>query len=268
MADEPRAAPSQQPGGETPHGEIPDLEPPHRESLYCADVTVTVEGPRGPVTVLEGVDCEFTARRTAVVGLNGSGKSTLLRLFNGLVTPSSGVVRTGNVDPAAFPRHARSLVGFVFTDPASQILMPTPLEDIELSLRRGVRDRAERTEQAMAWLRRLGLEDRAHHSVFDLSGGERQLVALAAVLAVEPRVLVLDEPTTLLDLRNRLRLRQLLDGLPQQQLLSTHDLDLAASADHVAVVHEARLIDQGPPERMLHLYRRWCENGFPGETAA
>ncbi|MDN5632338.1 MAG: hypothetical protein L0G40_10760, partial [Kocuria sp.] len=65
MADEPRAAPSQQPGGETPHGEIPDGEMPdsessHRESLYCADVTVTGEGPRGPVTVLEGVDCEFT----------------------------------------------------------------------------------------------------------------------------------------------------------------------------------------------------------------
>ena len=172
------------------------------------------------------------------------------------------------MDPVAFPRHARSLVGFVFTDPSSQILMPTPLEDIELSLRRSVRDRAERTEQAMTWLRRLGLEDRAHHSVFDLSGGERQLVALAAVLAVDPRVLVLDEPTTLLDLRNRLRLRELLDGLPQQQLLSTHDLDLATSADHVAVVHETRLIDQGPPERMLPLYRHWCETGFPGETAA
>ncbi|MCT1881279.1 energy-coupling factor ABC transporter ATP-binding protein [Kocuria rhizophila] len=237
------------------------------ESLSCADVTVTMEGPHGPVTVLDRVTCEFTARRTAVIGLNGSGKSTLLRLFNALVTPSSGAVRTHGVDPVASPKDARSRVGFVFTDPASQILMPTPVEDIELSLRRRVRDRTEREEQAVQWLRRVGLADRAHHSVFDLSGGERQLVALAAVLAVDPRVLVLDEPTTLLDLRNRLRLRELLDGLPQQQLISTHDLELASTAQHVAVVHGAGIIAQGPPEEVIPRYRAWCETGFPGEAA-
>nr|WP_233542659.1 energy-coupling factor ABC transporter ATP-binding protein [Kocuria tytonis] len=237
------------------------------ESLYCADVTVAVAGPLGPVTVLDRVSCEFTAPRTAVIGLNGSGKSTLLRLFNALVTPVSGVVRTGSVDPVAFPRDARARVGFVFTDPASQILMPTPLEDIELSLRGRIRDRAQRTERAMGWLRRLGLQERAHHSVFDLSGGERQLVALAAVLAVEPTVLVLDEPTTLLDLRNRLRLRELLDALPQQQLISTHDLDLAATAQHVAVVHESRIIAQGPPEDVIPRYRDWCAHGFPEQHA-
>lgn len=183
------------------------------------------------------------------------------------MTPSSGAVRTHGVDPVASPKDARSRVGFVFTDPASQILMPTPVEDIELSLRRRVRDRTERTEHAVQWLRRMGLSDRAHHSVFDLSGGERQLVALAAVLAVDPRVLVLDEPTTLLDLRNRLRLRELLDGLPQQQLISTHDLELAATAQHVAVVHGAGIIAQGPPEEVIPRYRAWCETGFPGEAA-
>ena len=241
--------------------------PPGQDSsLTCDGVTVALEGPRGPVTVLDGITCAFTAPRTAVIGLNGSGKSTLLRLFNGLVPPAAGTVRTHGVDPAADPRAARSLVGFVFTDPASQILMPTPLEDIELSLRTRIRDRQLRTRTATGWLRRMGLQERAHHSVFDLSGGERQLVALAAVLAVEPSVLVLDEPTTLLDLRNRLRLRELLDGLPQQQLISTHDLELAATAQHVAVVHAARLIEQGPPERVIPRYRRWCEHGFPDEA--
>ena len=242
-----------------PHG--------HGASLACRGVTVTLEGPRGPVTVLDGVTCEFTTPRTAVIGLNGSGKSTLLRLFNGLVPPASGTVRTHGVDPATDPRAARSLVGFVFTDPASQILMPTPLEDIQLSLRRAVKDRQQRSEQALQWLRRMGLADRAHHSVFDLSGGERQLVAFAAVLAAEPRVLVLDEPTTLLDLRNRLRLRELLDSLPQQQLVSTHDLDLAATAQHVAVVHESRIVAQGPPEEMIPRYRAWCAHGFPDDAA-
>ena len=242
--------------------------PPGQESaLTCDGVTVTLEGPRGPVTVLDGISCAFTAPRTAVIGLNGSGKSTLLRLFNGLVPPSAGAVRTHGVDPVADPRTARSLVGFVFTDPASQILMPTPLEDIELSLRRAVPERRERAERALDWLRRMGLAERAHHSVFDLSGGERQLVALAAVLAVDPRVLVLDEPTTLLDLRNRLRLRELLDSLPQQQLISTHDLDLAATAQHLAVVHGARIIAQGPPEDVIPRYRHWCAHGFPDDAA-
>ena len=242
--------------------------PPGQDSsLTCDGVTVALEGPRGPVTVLDGITCAFTAPRTAVIGLNGSGKSTLLRLFNGLVPPAAGTVRTHGVDPAADPRAARSLVGFVFTDPASQILMPTPLEDIELSLRRAVPERRERAERALDWLRRMGLAERAHHSVFDLSGGERQLVALAAVLAVDPRVLVLDEPTTLLDLRNRLRLRELLDSLPQQQLISTHDLDLAATAQHLAVVHGARIIAQGPPEDVIPRYRHWCAHGFPDDAA-
>ena len=232
-------------------------------SLYCANVNLTVDSPAGPFTVLDRVSCEFTRPRTAVIGLNGSGKSTLLRLFNALVVPQSGVVRVNSIDPVAFPREAREAVGFVFTDPASQILMPTPIEDIELSLRRHVPDRHERTEKARDWLVRMGLEHRAHHSVFDLSGGERQLVALAAVLAAEPQVLILDEPTTLLDLRNQLKLIDMLDNLGQQQLISTHDLDLAATAQHVVVVHESRIIAQGPPVEMIPRYKTWCAHGFP-----
>lgn len=240
--------------------QVPEAAP---GALYCADVTVRVDSPAGPLTVLDRVSCEFTAPRTAVIGLNGSGKSTLLRLFNALVVPQSGVVRVNSIDPVAFPREARAAVGFVFTDPASQILMPTPIEDIELSLRRRVPDRHSRAEKAREWLIRMGLEHRAHHSVFDLSGGERQLVALAAVLAAEPQVLILDEPTTLLDLRNQLKLIDLLDNLGQQQLISTHDLDLAATAQHVAVVHGGRIIAEGPPARMIPQYRAWCASGFP-----
>lgn len=222
-----------------------------------------MDSPIGPLTVLDDVSCEFTAPRTAVIGLNGSGKSTLLRLFNALATPSSGTVRVNGIDPAAAPRRARAEVGFVFTDPAAQILMPTPLEDVELSLRRLVPDRHERTRRALEWLERMGMAHRAHHSVFDLSGGERQLVALAAVLSAGPRVLVLDEPTTLLDLRNRLRLTELLDSLGQQQVISTHDLDLAATAQHVAVVHRGRIAARGEPGETIARYRNWCARGFP-----
>lgn len=225
-----------------------------------------VDGQREDTAILRGVTTRLDGPRTAVVGLNGSGKSTLLRLLNGLVSPSNGTVSVHGIDVAASRKAARAAVGFVFTDPLAQLLMPTPLEDVELSLRDGYPDSAQRRRRAVELLTEAGLADRMHHSVHDLSGGQRQLTALTAVLAVEPSVLVLDEPTTLLDLRNRARLIDRLDRLPQQVVIATHDLGLAATADRILVVHEGRLVADGGPE-LLDRYHEWCVSGFPGEEA-
>ena len=153
------------------------------------------------------------------------------------------------------PRAARTKVGFVFTDPLSQLVMPTPAEDLELSLRRRIRDRGERRARALELLAEREIAHVADSSVYDISGGERQLVALASVLAVEPAILVLDEPTTLLDLRHRERLRQVLAGLQQQVLLATHDLDLALDADRVLVIDEGRIAFDGQPAAAVAFYR-------------
>ena len=190
-------------------------------------VRVQVDGRAGPKTLLEDVSLDLSEQRIGVIGANGSGKSTLLRLLNGLVAPSSGSVLVGGADTVRAVREVRRRVGFVFTDPLSQLVMPTGREDVELSLRRSVRNAAERRRQAEATLDRFGLLPLADQSIYELSGGERQLLALAAVLAVGPEVLVLDEPSTLLDLRNRELLRRTLAGLGQQVILSTHDLELA-----------------------------------------
>jgi biotin transport system ATP-binding protein len=99
-----------------------------------------------------------------------------------------------------------------------------------------------------------GLEHVAEQSIYDLSGGERQLVALTAVLAVEPAVLVADEPTTLLDLRNRLALRRVLADLDQQVVLATHDLDLTRDADRVLVVDSGRIVADGAPAEAIAHY--------------
>lgn len=179
----------------------------------------------------------------------------MLRLVNGLMTPTRGTVTVAGFDTVRAARQVRRRVGFVFTDPLAQLVMPTPVEDIELSLRRTVRDRRARTEQALSLLRERGLEHVARSSVYDLSGGERQLVALTSVLAVEPEVIVADEPTTLLDLRNRCRFREALAGLPQQVLYATHDLELAAEADRVLVVDQARIVADDSPEPALRHYR-------------
>ena len=239
---------------------------PGAAALVCSRVTVTVPTASGELTLLRDLDVSLGERRVAVLGLNGSGKSTLLRLFNGLVRPSSGTVTVHGTDVARDVRAARRRVGFVFTDPLSQLVMPTPVEDVELSLRGAGVPRARRRTAALELLERAGIGHRAEHSIYDLSGGERQLAAFAAVLAVEPEVLVLDEPTTLLDLRNRGRLMGLLDGLPHQLLISTHDLGLAATAPRVLVLHEGALVADGPPEEVVPAYGRWCAHGFPGEA--
>lgn len=227
-------------------------------TIRFASVTVAVRTPTasGPVsrTILDAVSATLDERRVAVIGANGSGKSTLLRLVNGLVAPTAGRVEVDGTDVGRDPRAARAKVGFVFTDPLSQLVMPTPAEDVELSLRRTIRDRAARRARALEILDARGVGHVADASIYDISGGERQLVALASVLAVEPSVLVLDEPTTLLDLRNRLGLRRVLADLPQQVLLATHDLDFAADADRVLVVDAGRLVFDGAPDAAIARY--------------
>jgi biotin transport system ATP-binding protein len=109
-------------------------------------------------------------------------------------------------------------------------------------------------------LHRLGLVRLADQSVYELSGGERQLMALAAVLAVDPEVLVLDEPSTLLDLRNRQLLRRTLATLPQQVVFSTHDLELALDAERVLVVEGGRLAFDGGPAEAVDFYRSLCSS--------
>ena len=122
-----------------------------------------------------------------------------------------------------------------------------------LSLRRTL-PRAARRERAAELLAAYGLGHVQHSSVYDVSGGERQLIALVSVLAVEPAVVVADEPTTLLDLRNRNRIREELGRLDQQLVVATHDLELAADAERVIVVDEGRIIADGPPETAIASY--------------
>ena len=231
-------------------------------SFRQASVAVAVDTRPEPKTLLQDVTLELTEQRIGVIGANGSGKSTLLQLINGLVQPSSGTVSVEGADTVRAVRAVRRQVGFVFTDPLSQLVMPTGREDVELSLRRPVRNGAERRRLAESALERLGLLPLADQSIYELSGGERQLMALAAVLAVNPSVLVLDEPSTLLDLRNRELLRRTLSGLDQQIVMSTHDLDLALEMDRVLVVEAGRVTFDGGPAAAVDAYRALVTNGL------
>jgi biotin transport system ATP-binding protein len=231
-------------------------------------VGVLDEGPDGDVVrpILTDVGFTLTEDIVAVIGANGSGKSTLLQLFNGLVTANAGQVLIDGLDPFREPAEVRSRVGFVFTDPAAQLVMPTPIEDIELSLRKSV-PKSRRRAAALAVLEELGIADLADRSVYELSGGQRQLVALAAVLAVDPQILVLDEPTTLLDLRNRERLRvhlqDLVAGRGVRIILTTHDLEFAQIAQRALVIEGGRIVADAAPAEAVETYRTMIMSDTP-----
>lgn len=215
----------------------------------------TAVGPDEDVTILRPVTATLTERRVGIIGANGSGKSTLARMVNGLITPSSGRVLVNGLDTATEGKQVRQQVGFMFTDPAAQLVMPTVAEDVALSLRRVHKDRQTRTEAAIRVLEKFGIAELAERSVHTLSGGQRQLLALASVLATDPAILVADEPTTLLDLRNSRLTEERLFGLDQQLILVSHDLDMISNCDRVLVIEDAELIFDGAPTEAISLYR-------------
>jgi len=220
---------------------------------------VSVPDPAGTgadAVLLEPATLELAEQRIAVIGANGSGKSTLLRLVNGLARPTSGRVTVDGRDTVREVAAVRRRVGFLFSDPLSQLVMPLVREDVELSLKATIRNKARRREAALRHLGTLGLAHLAERSVHDLSGGERQLVALASVLATGQGILVADEPTTLLDLRNNVLLQDTLYGLGQQVVYATHDLDFAARADRALVVDAGRIVHDGDPHEAVDRYRR------------
>ncbi len=207
-------------------------------------------------TVLQSLTLSLSEPRIAVIGPNGGGKSTLARCVNGLVRPDSGIVEVDGLDVAREGRAVRRRVGYVFTDPDAQIVMPTVAEDVAFSLRRLGLSKAERSQRVTAVLERFGLGEHADHPAHLLSGGQKQLLALAAVLVTEPSVLVADEPTTLLDLRNARRITELLVELPQQVLLVTHDLDALGGWPRVVCIEQGRVIADGESSEVLAFYRR------------
>lgn len=210
----------------------------------------------GDRVVLSDVDLRLPERRVAFVGANGSGKSTLARVINGLVQPSAGRVLVDGLDPVRDGRAVRRRVGFVFTNPDSQIVMPTAGEDVAFSLRRSGLSKQELAERAAEVLARYGLGGYADHPAHQLSGGQKQLLALCAMLVLEPEVLVCDEPTTLLDLRNKRRFVETLQELEQQVVLVTHDLDLLGGFDRVVVLDDGRVVADDEPEPALRHYRK------------
>ena len=210
----------------------------------------------GERQVLNEITLDLVEHRIGIVGGNGSGKSTLARLCNGLVLPTKGQVSVRGHDTARELKEVRSLVGFVFQDPDLQIIMPTVAEDLAFSLRPARLPKPEVEARVDLWLDRYGLASHKDHPAHLLSGGQKQLLAIAAILITEPRILIFDEPTTLLDLKNTRRIMDVVSGLDQQVIVVTHDLDFLTDFDRVIVLDQGRVAYDDSPRPALSAYRR------------
>ncbi|MEC3952764.1 ABC transporter ATP-binding protein [Nocardia sp. CDC153] len=214
----------------------------------------------GEREVLRDLDLSLSEKRIAVIGANGSGKSTFARLLNGLQVPTAGRVTVDGLDTRKQGRAVRKLVGFVFQDPDVQIVMPTVAEDLAFGLKHHGVAKSEIPDRVTRTLTDYGLAEFRDHPAHLLSGGQKQLLAIAAVLSVRPEYIIFDEPTTLLDLRNKRRISRLLQELPQQLIVVSHDLDLIADFDRVLVIDEGRIVADGPPATSIAHYVALHEN--------
>ncbi|RCK49447.1 energy-coupling factor ABC transporter ATP-binding protein [Thalassospira profundimaris] len=204
---------------------------------------------------LEDIDLTLSQKRIGIIGANGSGKSTFVRLLNGLQTATSGRVLIDDLDPVKDGRKVRRHVGFVFQNPDNQIVYPVVEEDLAFGLKALKLPKDEINRRIDEILARYDLSDFKTHPSHLLSGGQKQLLAISGVLVMEPRYIVLDEPTTLLDLRNRNRVEHAIADLDQTVITVSHDLDLIAGYDRVLVFENGRIVIDDIPANAISKYR-------------
>lgn len=205
-------------------------------------------------TALHGVDFDVEAgERVAILGPNGAGKTTLVLHLNGILTPTAGRVTVGGLAvEKANLREVRRRVGVVFQDPDDQLFMPTVREDVAFGPHNlGLRGH-ELEHRVLDALAAVGMTDAADRAPHHLSFGERRRVAVATVLAMDPDVLVLDEPSSNLDPAARRELAEILLSLPVTTVLVTHDLPYALQlCPRSIVLNSGRVAAQGPTRDIL-----------------
>lgn len=208
----------------------------------------------GERTVLFDISLELSERRIAIVGANGSGKSSFARLLNGLVLPTDGDVLVDGQNTRTHGKDIRQKVGFVFQNPDNQIVFPVVEEDLAFGMKNLGFPKDVIRRKTDDILARYDMSDLREHPAHLLSGGQKQLLAISGVLVMEPAYIVLDEPTTLLDLRNKRRITQAIHALDQTVILASHDLDLLHDFDRVIVFDEGRVVADDVPAKAIPFY--------------
>lgn len=194
----------------------------------------------------------------AIVGHNGSGKSTLAKLLNGLQYPENGRIQIGDLElTEETVWDTRKLVGMVFQNPDNQFVGTTVQDDVAFGLENNGIPREVMVERVESSLKQVQMDAFIQQEPHQLSGGQKQRVAIASVIALRPRIIVLDEATSMLDPRGREEvlnvIRELKDAHDMTVISITHDLEEAAKADRMIVLNRGELYREGTPEEIFQM---------------
>jgi cobalt/nickel transport system ATP-binding protein len=212
---------------------------------------------------LDGADFHIhPGERVALLGANGAGKTTLVLHLNGILRPSAGIVRVAGLDVTDDNLlEIRRRVGLVFQDPDDQLFMPTVRRDVGFGPANFGVEGEELDRRVRGALEAVGMITSIDRAPHHLSLGERRRVAVATVLAMEPRILVLDEPSSNLDPAGRRELAAMLDSLDITMLMVTHDLGYAqALCERTMIMNDGKIVADGPTREILSDERLLAEN--------
>lgn len=215
--------------------------------IRITDVSYQING----TAILQAVSFESDAKRIAILGRNGSGKSTLSRLICGLDQPSQGTIHIDNIDVYKDRRAALDMIGMIFQNPDHQIIFPTVIEEMKFGLTQMGFDKFEADRRAMAYLKTFGKADWSDRAISTLSQGQKKLLCLMAILAMEPKVIILDEPLAALDIPTQRQLTEILQSLPQTLVYITHDTTPIQNYDVAIWLDQGKIVETGSPETLL-----------------
>ena len=204
--------------------------------------------------VLEGISFHAEAADSiGIVGANGVGKSTLLKLLVGLELNFSGHIRVGNVlVEKKNLEQLRKKTGYVFQDAESQLFMSTVYEDIAFGPRNYGLSETETEQCVREALERVGAADLRDRHIYALSGGQKKLVSIAAILSMQPDIILMDEPSVALDPRNRRNLIYLLNSFDQLKIIASHDLDfILDTCKQTILLSDGRIVKTGETHDIL-----------------
>lgn len=204
-------------------------------------------------------DVSFSVKQgewLSIVGPNGSGKSTLAKTLNGLIAPQEGSVQVDGLDlTMENVWDIRQRVGMVFQNPDNQFVGATVQDDVAFGLENLGVPRPEMVERIEHALAQVGMTDFAEKEPARLSGGQKQRVAIAGIVALKPKIMILDEATSMLDPRGRREVLQTVKEVKERENLTvlsiTHDVDEAAASDRVLVMKSGQIIDHDKPEAIF-----------------
>jgi len=229
----------------------------NEKGIEFINVSKTYRSAGKEITALQDISLSIQpGEYIGLMGMNGSGKSTLARLCNGLIKPTEGKVYVNGMDSSEAQNipHIRQLVGMVFQNPDNQLICPVVEEEIAFGLENLGLPIVEIKRRVEWALETMGLTAERHHAPHLLSGGQKQKVALASVLAMMPDYLILDEPTAMLDPLSRWELLEHLNALKTQKgmtiILSSHNPEDLVHADRLVVIDQGSLFLLGTPREV------------------